>query len=241
MTKPPETISRNMTAAMCLYSMLFMRFAWAIQPRNYLLFACHASNEVVQLNQMRRWATVQPWAEVRETGVARGVRWRPGVALAALRAAQARLRGMLAAHAGASAAGGLLASLLLACSIPRSNPETLSPAPAAIWLCGQGRIGQPVSGAAASHQAAAPLRWLKPAAADCRAHMLQPSPGPSFLFQAAFFVYTRAGASLVHSSCFFKLPCFAAVVCFAATLAFNQLHHLPNSSLSVTCSCPWRA
>ncbi|EFN52959.1 hypothetical protein CHLNCDRAFT_26253, partial [Chlorella variabilis] len=66
MTKPPETISRNMTAAMCLYSMLFMRFAWAIQPRNYLLFACHASNEVVQLNQMRRWATVQPWAEVRE-------------------------------------------------------------------------------------------------------------------------------------------------------------------------------
>lgn len=42
-----------------------MRFAWAIQPRNYLLFACHASNEVVQLNQMRRWASVQPWAEVR--------------------------------------------------------------------------------------------------------------------------------------------------------------------------------
>ncbi len=61
-----------MTAAMCVYSMLFMRFAWAIQPRNYLLFACHASNEVVQLNQMRRRATVQPWAEVRRVERARG-------------------------------------------------------------------------------------------------------------------------------------------------------------------------
>lgn len=44
-----------MTAAMCIYSLLFMRFAWAIQPRNYILFACHASNEAVQLNQMRRY------------------------------------------------------------------------------------------------------------------------------------------------------------------------------------------
>ena len=51
-----------MTAAMCIYSLLFMRFAWAIQPRNYLLFACHFSNEFVQLNQMRRWASAQPWA-----------------------------------------------------------------------------------------------------------------------------------------------------------------------------------
>ncbi|KAI3424767.1 hypothetical protein D9Q98_008155 [Chlorella vulgaris] len=63
MTKPPEAISRNMTGAMCIYSLLFMRFAWAIQPRNYLLFACHVSNECVQLNQMRRWASVQPWAQ----------------------------------------------------------------------------------------------------------------------------------------------------------------------------------
>ena len=45
------------TPAMCVYSVLFMRFAWMIQPRNYLLLACHASNECVQLNQMRRWAT----------------------------------------------------------------------------------------------------------------------------------------------------------------------------------------
>lgn len=40
---------------MCIYSALFMRFAWAISPRNYLLFACHAANETVQLNQLRRW------------------------------------------------------------------------------------------------------------------------------------------------------------------------------------------
>ncbi len=39
-----------------MYSALFMRFAWVISPRNYILFACHISNECVQLNQMRRWA-----------------------------------------------------------------------------------------------------------------------------------------------------------------------------------------
>lgn len=55
--KPAELISPNMTAAMCIYSLLFMRFAWAIQPRNYILFACHLSNEAVQLNQMRRYVT----------------------------------------------------------------------------------------------------------------------------------------------------------------------------------------
>lgn len=51
---------------MCVYSLLFMRFAWAINPRNYLLFACHASNECVQLNQMRRIYNVQPkdWNKV---------------------------------------------------------------------------------------------------------------------------------------------------------------------------------
>ena len=56
-------------AVMCLYSALFMRFALAIQPKNYLLFACHVCNEAVQLNQARRiyrvrdWRTVsrQPW------------------------------------------------------------------------------------------------------------------------------------------------------------------------------------
>jgi hypothetical protein len=49
---------------MCIYSLLFMRFAWAINPRNYLLFACHLSNEAVQLNQMRRVLSVQDWDKV---------------------------------------------------------------------------------------------------------------------------------------------------------------------------------
>jgi Mitochondrial pyruvate carriers len=34
-----QKISGNMTGAMCVYSALFMRFALAIQPKNYLLFA----------------------------------------------------------------------------------------------------------------------------------------------------------------------------------------------------------
>ncbi|WVZ92990.1 hypothetical protein U9M48_039016 [Paspalum notatum var. saurae] len=59
MNKPPEMISGNMTAAMCVYSGLFMRFAWMVQPRNYLLLACHASNESVQLYQLSRWARAQ--------------------------------------------------------------------------------------------------------------------------------------------------------------------------------------
>jgi len=53
-SKPPEKISGPMTAAMCVYSALFMRFAYAVQPRNWLLFACHASNETVQLNLLRK-------------------------------------------------------------------------------------------------------------------------------------------------------------------------------------------
>mmetsp|Transcript_14063 Transcript_14063/g.30459 ORF Transcript_14063/g.30459 Transcript_14063/m.30459 type:complete len:112 (+) Transcript_14063:118-453(+) len=55
MQKPPEVISPNMTGTMCVYSCLFMRFAWMVQPRNYLLLACHASNETVQLYQLSRW------------------------------------------------------------------------------------------------------------------------------------------------------------------------------------------
>ena len=41
---------------MCVYSCLFMRFAWEIQPRNYILLSCHAANETVQSYNMYRWA-----------------------------------------------------------------------------------------------------------------------------------------------------------------------------------------
>lgn len=53
--KDPEIISGNMTAALAVYSMLFMRFAWKVQPRNLLLLACHMTNEAAQLTQGARF------------------------------------------------------------------------------------------------------------------------------------------------------------------------------------------
>ncbi|KIM21520.1 hypothetical protein M408DRAFT_102885 [Serendipita vermifera MAFF 305830] len=52
--KDEEFISGTMTTALAAYSMVFMRFAWQVQPRNYLLFACHATNATAQtLNDIR--------------------------------------------------------------------------------------------------------------------------------------------------------------------------------------------
>lgn len=53
-TKSPEFISEKMTSVLCIYSCLFMRFAYMVQPRNYLLFTCHLCNETVQLTQLSR-------------------------------------------------------------------------------------------------------------------------------------------------------------------------------------------
>merc|ERR1711962_475881 len=55
MKKDPDMISPRMTTALCIYSGLFMRFAWMVTPRNLLLFACHATNEGAQLTQLGRW------------------------------------------------------------------------------------------------------------------------------------------------------------------------------------------
>ncbi|KAE8820549.1 mitochondrial pyruvate carrier 1-like [Hordeum vulgare] len=66
MNKPPELISGRMTAVMCVYSGLFMRFAWVVRPRNYFLMATHASNESVQLYQLSRYARVQGYLEKKE-------------------------------------------------------------------------------------------------------------------------------------------------------------------------------
>jgi len=52
--KGPEIISLPMTGTMIVYSGLFMRFAWAVQPRNYLLLACHTFNVGAQSNQLYR-------------------------------------------------------------------------------------------------------------------------------------------------------------------------------------------
>jgi len=46
--KDEEFISGTMTTTLAAYSMVFMRFAWRVQPRNYLLFACHCTNAVAQ-------------------------------------------------------------------------------------------------------------------------------------------------------------------------------------------------
>eukprot|EP00158_Paraphelidium_tribonemae_P000901 Partr_v1_DN23643_c0_g1_i2_m18845 putative Brain protein 44-like len=53
--KSPEYISGNMTVALSVYSLLFMRFAWVVQPRNLLLLSCHATNEAMQLTQLARY------------------------------------------------------------------------------------------------------------------------------------------------------------------------------------------
>ena len=52
--KGPEIIDIEMTGTMIGYSGLFMGFAWQVQPRNYLLFACHTFNVTAQANQLRR-------------------------------------------------------------------------------------------------------------------------------------------------------------------------------------------
>lgn len=54
--KSPELISGPMTSALAMYSAVFMRFAWRVQPRNYLLFVCHLTNFTAQSAQLARFA-----------------------------------------------------------------------------------------------------------------------------------------------------------------------------------------
>ncbi|XP_014401817.1 PREDICTED: mitochondrial pyruvate carrier 1-like [Myotis brandtii] len=51
MKKSPEIISGRMMFALCCYSLRFMRFAYKVQPRYWLLFVCQATNKVAQLIQ----------------------------------------------------------------------------------------------------------------------------------------------------------------------------------------------
>jgi len=88
MQKPADTISARMTgsmysmqtggvkstrcrsAALAVYSLFFMRFAWMVQPRNYLLLACHASNEAGQLYLLKKrwdWDAANPADESQNT------------------------------------------------------------------------------------------------------------------------------------------------------------------------------
>lgn len=67
MNKSADKISPAMTGTLAFYSLLFMRFAWMVTPRNYLLLACHAANEGAQVYQFSRWlkhrASSKPEAE----------------------------------------------------------------------------------------------------------------------------------------------------------------------------------
>ncbi|KAL1411294.1 pyruvate transporter mpc1 [Vanrija albida] len=53
--KDEEYISGVMSPTLAVYSMIFMRFAWRVQPRNYLLFACHGTNAAAQSLQELRF------------------------------------------------------------------------------------------------------------------------------------------------------------------------------------------
>ncbi|KAL7421678.1 hypothetical protein Q5752_003447 [Cryptotrichosporon argae] len=55
LTRDEEVISGVMSPTLAAYSAMFMRFAWRVQPRNYLLFACHATNATAQTVQVGRF------------------------------------------------------------------------------------------------------------------------------------------------------------------------------------------
>ncbi|KAI9809881.1 MAG: hypothetical protein M1825_000314 [Sarcosagium campestre] len=59
--KDPELISGQMTGALLIYSATFMRYSMAVQPANYLLFACHFINEGAQLTQGYRYLNYWNW------------------------------------------------------------------------------------------------------------------------------------------------------------------------------------
>ncbi|XP_037027244.1 mitochondrial pyruvate carrier 1 [Bradysia coprophila] len=67
--KDPKFISGKMTLALCLYSAVFMRFAWKVQPRNLLLFACHITNFSAQGLQGSRFVTYHLTADKTKTNV----------------------------------------------------------------------------------------------------------------------------------------------------------------------------
>ena len=54
MNRPMECVSERMCFTLMCYSGLFMRFAWRVQPRNYILFACHFCNSAAQFTLLMR-------------------------------------------------------------------------------------------------------------------------------------------------------------------------------------------
>lgn len=57
-----------MTGALAIYSATFMRYSFAVTPRNYLLFGCHFINCSSQLVQGYRYLQYWNWGG-RETAL----------------------------------------------------------------------------------------------------------------------------------------------------------------------------
>lgn len=65
--KPADTISGPMTSALIIYSLVFMKYSVAVTPKNYLLFGCHAINEVAQLGQAARFINYNYFSSPKES------------------------------------------------------------------------------------------------------------------------------------------------------------------------------
>ncbi|RJE18930.1 UPF0041 domain protein [Aspergillus sclerotialis] len=70
--KDPEIISGTMTGALVVYSATFARFALAVTPKNYLLFACHSINFTAQSVQGYRWLSYWKYVPLRPYPFSRG-------------------------------------------------------------------------------------------------------------------------------------------------------------------------
>lgn len=62
-----------MTGALVIYSATFMRYSLAVQPKNYLLFACHFINECAQLTQSYRYMSYHKWGGKEKLSLENGV------------------------------------------------------------------------------------------------------------------------------------------------------------------------
>ena len=62
-----------MTGALVIYSATFMRYSLAVQPKNYLLFACHFINECAQLTQGYRYLSYHKWGGKEKLNLESGV------------------------------------------------------------------------------------------------------------------------------------------------------------------------
>lgn len=70
--KPADQISITMTGVLCGYSLLFMRFAYMVTPRNYLLMSVHVCNEGVQAWQLTRAVRHQQGVAAAQAAAAAG-------------------------------------------------------------------------------------------------------------------------------------------------------------------------